>query len=612
MLNRSRKPAPIRFGEFEADLAARQLRRRGIRLRVQQKPFAILSLLLERPGEVITREEIRERLWAGDTFVDFEHGVNTALRRLRSALCDSAEKPTWIETVPRSGYRFIGKIEGYQAREQEPIRGRIPTIAVLPFANLSQDSSQEYLADGVTEEIIASLAKLSGLNVISRTSVILFKEARVSLPEIARELKADVIVEGSVARAGDVVRITAQLIDGKSDTHLWAETYRSTFREILELQSEIARSIAEHVQAKVTAEEYSQLLAKRVVDPRAYELYLQGRFWWNKRPLAGAVQRAMAFFTQAIEQDSSFALPHVGIADSYNTLAAWESGLMAPDHAYPLARAAATHALATDTNLAEAHTSLAYAELHFGWDWKRAEQEFKRALRLNGNYAHCRHWYSHYLIAMGRLEESLEESLRIIELDPHDLIINVHLAWHYFMARQNESAIEQSNRTLHSESAFHWGYFFRGLAMEQLGEIGKAIESLRKAVELSGGSTVMESALAHAYATAKEHAAAREILDSLKVRSKERYISSYEIALIHAALGETESAVDWLERAQTERSGWLPYLNCEPRLDGFRGHPRFKQLVQKLGLPAVDGKRSLPAPRYQATVGGRNSAKRSS
>ena len=585
MLPRAPKTPPIRFGEFEVDLGLKQLRRRGIRIRLQQKPFAILGLLLKRPGEPVTRDEIRQSLWAGDTFVDFEHGVNTAMRRLRSALSDSADEPRWIETIPRSGYRFIGTVQNHAADERRASPARIPTVAVLPFANLSSDASQDYLADGITDEIITSLAKLSGLRVISRTSAMLFKGTNSPLPQIARDLKADAVVEGSVVRSGEVVRVTAQLIEARTDTHLWAESYRSPLREIVALQCDIARKIAQHVQARLTAEEYSQLFQTRLVDPRAYELYLHGRYWWNKRPLEGAVQRAIAFFTQAIEEDPSFALAHVGIADSYNTLAAWESGLIAPNHAYPMSRAAATHALSEDPALAEAHTSLAYAELHFGWNWDRAGEEFRHALTLNPNYAYCRHWYSHYLVAMGRWEESLAESLRIIELDPHDLIIKVHLAWHYFMARQNENAIQQAERTLRDEPAFHWGFFFRGLALAEMGEISQAIESLRKARDLSGGSTVMESALAYAYGLAQEQDAARAILKSLMDRSAHRYISSYEIAMIHTALGEMEYAFEWLNRALLERSGWLAYLNCEPRLAKFRDHPRFLALLRQLDLP---------------------------
>jgi tetratricopeptide (TPR) repeat protein len=331
--------------------------------------------------------------------------------------------------------------------------------------------------------------------------------------------------------------------------------------------------------------------ARKTSDLPAYQLFLQGRYWWNKRPSQGVVRKGIEFFNQAVARDPDFALAHVGLADSYNTLAAWESGEMAPNIAFPMARAAANRALQADANLAEAHTSLGYAEFHFGWDWRRAEEEFRLALSLNPHYAYCRHWYSHFLTAMGKTQEALAESIRIIELDPLDLVMNVHLAWHYYTARQYWETLEQANHTLGMEPAFQWGYFFRGLALEQMQNLGGAVDAFRKSVESSGGSTVMLSALGHAYGAAGDVHQAREVLRTLDATSRQRYISSYEVALIHVALDEYERAFEWFDKAWEERSGWLPYLNVEPRIDCLRGDVRLQMLASRVGLPtsaAVD------------------------
>jgi tetratricopeptide (TPR) repeat protein len=407
---------------------------------------------------------------------------------------------------------------------------------------------------------------------------------QLDLREVGRALGVRALLTGKLTLRAGLLSISAELLDSTDLRHVWGGKYQRTLGEASGLQDDIANAIADELKLKLSPRP-KRARARHTTDLAAYQLYLQGRYWWNKRPTQGAVQQAIEFFKRAIAKDPGFALPYAGLADSYNTLAAWESGIMAPNVAFPMARAAASQALQADPTLAEAHTSLAYSEFHFGWNWQRAEEEFHRALSLNPNYAYCRHWYSHYLAAAGRIEESLAESIRIIELDPFDLIINVHLSWHYYMACQHAEALDQAERTLAMEPAFHWGYFFRGLALEQLQRPGDAVDSLRKAGELSGRSTVMASALGHAYATAGDHQSARELLATLKETSRQRYVSSYEIALIHVALGENDLAFDWLDRAFEERSGWMPYLNSEPRLDRLRTDPHMKELVVRVGLP---------------------------
>lgn len=569
----------VRFGNFEVDLVSSEIYRKGKRVQIQEQPFRILAMLLDRPGEMITREALRLALWPEDTFVDFEAGLNTAMRKLRSALADDAGQPRYVETLPRRGYRFIAPIQSRKSSRS------IDSLAVLPFVADDEDPNIEYLCEGITESLIDALSEIPALNrVIARSSVYRYKGTQLDLREVGRALGVRAVLTGKLTFRGNRLSVRAELLDASDLRHVWGGKYQRSLEEASGLQDDIAGSIAGELKFKLSPRR-KRYPARKTTDLAAYQLYLQGRYWWNKRPSQGAVQQAVEFFNRAIARDSRFALPYVGLADSYNTLAAWESGIMAPNVAFPMVRDAASQALKADPTLAEAHTSLAYAEFHFGWNWRRAQEEFHRALSLNPNYAYCRHWYSHYLAATGRIDESLAESIRIIELDPFDLIINVHLSWHYYMARQHAEALDQAERTLAMEPAFHWGYFFRGLALEQLQRPGDSVDSLRKAADLSGRSTVMQSALGHAYAAAGDLRSARELLAKLSETSRERYVSSYEIALICAAMGEHERAFEWFDRAFEERSGWLPYLNTEPRLDHLRSDPRFKALIVRIGLP---------------------------
>lgn len=570
----------ICFGNFEVDPFSSELYCKGRRIKLQEQPFRILAMLLERPGEMVSRDALRRALWPEDTFVDFDVSLNTAIRKLRTALDDAVDHPRYVETLPRRGYRFIARVQTPRRHPRS-----IDSVAVLPFVGAGDEPDAEYLSDGITESLIHALSEFPTLKrVTALSSVNRYKGHEVDLREVGKALGVRAALTGKVLLRSGKVSVSAELLDTSDLGHVWGVNYQRKLAEIPELQDEIACEIASELKVKFSPRS-KRAPARITRDLAAYQLYLQGRYWWNKRPSQGAVQKGIEFFDQAITKDPSFALPYVGLADSYNTLAAWESGIMAPKTAYPMVRAAAGQALKADPTLSEAHTSLAYAELHFGWNWRRAQKEFRRALSLNSNYAYCHHWYSHYLTAMGKTEDSLAESIRIIELDPLDLIINVHLAWHYYMSRQHGEALHQSNRTLEMEPAFHWGYFFRGLALEQLQDFGDAIDALRKSVDLSGGSTVMLSALGHAYAAAGDTVGALDVLKTLHEQSLQRYISSYEIALIHAGLGENDQAFEWFDRACEERSGWLPYLNAEPRVDRLRSHSRFQALVNAIGLP---------------------------
>jgi TolB-like protein/Flp pilus assembly protein TadD len=569
----------IRLGELVIDLRARAVYVANRRIKLQDLPFNILQVLAGEPGSVVTREDLRQRLWPTGTSVDFEAGLNTAIRKLRRAVGDTAKNPRFIETVPRRGYRLI--VPTVPSRKHS---SPIDSIAVLPFQNDSAVSEHDYLAEGITEALISGLSEVPAIRkVIARNSVFRYKGREIEPQSIARDLDVRGLVIGKVAHAARKLAITVELVDSADERRLWAKSYETTLSALQHVQNDIVAEIAGTLQDKAGSRTARRTpLYTTGLD--VYNLYLRGRYWWNKRPLEGAVLKAISFFEQATKNDPDFALPYVGLADSYNTLAAWESGAMAPNIAFPKAQRAASQALDRNATLAEAHTSLAYGSLHFEWRWEQAEAQFKKALRLNPKYSHAHHWYSHYLTAVGRRQESFLESLAALELDPLDLIINIHLAWHYLMFHAYTAALEQSRAVLEMEPTFHWGYFFSGLAHQQLGATRDAIADLEKAVQLSGGPTVMLSALGHAYAVGGQADRAFETLAKLRELSSSRYVSSSEVALIHCALGETDRAFEYLEQAYSERSGWLAYLNVEPRIDRLYRDPRFKKLLARIGL----------------------------
>src|SRR5213080_799554 len=403
--------APVRFGPFELDRDAEELRKNGIKIRLQEQPLQILEILLQHPGKVIAREELREKTWPSDTFVDFDHGINNAIKRLREALGDNTETPRYIETLPRRGYRFIGKIE----RETPKFR----SLAVLPLENLSRDPEQEYFAEGLTEALITTLAKIGQLRVVSRTSVMRYKGVHKPLREIARELEVDAIVEGTVLRADDRVRITAQLIDAPRETHLWVESYERDLRDVLTLQAEVAQAIAQAIQVQLTPQEKAHFAQMHAVDPEAYEAYLRGRYQWNQRSGDG-LKKATQWFRQAIAKDPTYAVAYAGLADCLSILGWWS--FVSPDDGCGRAKELAQQALKLDRSLPEAHASLAWATMLYDYDFVSAEREFARSIELNPRYATAHSWFGVGLALMGRFEESYTELGRAIRLDPHPIM----------------------------------------------------------------------------------------------------------------------------------------------------------------------------------------------
>ncbi len=558
---------------------------------------------------------------------------------------DSAENPRFIETLPKRGYRFIanvsvldadarpkmaesaGELPGTQEKKTElrhdvqdagwalaskrrlgltrrvivalavvlslsilsvwlfrsrsPAPAGIRSLAVLPLENLSGDASQNYFADGMTDELITDLAQISALRVISRTSVMVYKGARRPLPQIARELNVDAVVEGTVLHSGDQVRITAQLIEVSTDKHLWSQSYEGELRDTLALQSRVASAIADQIRISLTPQEQAALKNVKVVTPEAYESYLKGRYFWNKRAADG-LKVALAYFNEALDEDPKYAQAYSGLADTYALLGDWQYAVMTPKEAFPKAKAAAIKALELDSTLGEAHNSLAFVLDGFDWDFDAAGNEFRRAIELNPGYATGHHWYAWHLGLLGRFDEAIAEMKKAQNLDPLSLIINADLAEILVLAHRYDESIAQSRKTIEMDPNF-------ALAHNQLAQAylakhlyEEAVEELRKAVQLSGDTPTCIANLARAYVAVGKRSGAEKLLSDLKKRSSPAYSNAPEIAIIYVSLGDKDQAMNWLEKGYEER--FNPGVLLRPGFDPIRSDPRFQTLLRRIGL----------------------------
>ena len=634
----------VRFGTYEVSLQSGEVRKAGLKIRVQQQPMKLLKILLERPREVVTREELRSRVWPGESFGDFDQALNIAVGKLRSALGDSAENPRFIETLPKRGYRFIADVSVVDAnahpKRQEPVAGDLPatdlgskiqgvglvvsppsrllptrwiiaalalviivslailsvwlfrsrapapsgirSIAVLPLENLSGDASQNYFADGMTDELITDLAQISALRVISRTSVMVYKGARKPLPQIARELNVDAVVEGTVLHSGDQVRITAQLIEASTDKHLWSQSYEGELRDTLALQNRVASAIADQIRINLTPREQAALKSAKAVNPEAYQSYLKGRYFWNKRTADG-LKAALAYFNQAIEEDPKYAQAYSGLADTYALLGDWQYGVMSFKEALPKAKAAAIKALELDSSLSEAHTSLGYSLRAFDWDFDSAAKEFQRAIELNPGYATAHHWNAMNLGLLGRPKEALVEMRKAENLDPLSLIINADLAEFLLLTHSYDESVEQGLKIIEMDPTFAIGHKQLGDAylLKQMDK--EAVAELQMAVRLSGGSPICIADLARAYVASGKMNEAVKLLSDLKKSSTTSFTNAPQIAMIYASMGDNDLAMHWLERAYEER--FNPSILLRSGFDPLRSNPRFEELMRRIGLP---------------------------
>ena len=456
---------------------------------------------------------------------------------------------------------------------------------MLPLESLSGDASQDYFADGMTDALIADLGQISALRVISRTSVMTYKRVRKPLPEIARELNVDAVVEGTVMRSGERVRITAQLIQVPDEKHLWAHSYEGNLQDTLALQNNVARAIAGEIRVTLNPREEAALKESKTVNTEAYEAYLKGRYFWNKRTGEG-LKKAVDYFDRAIATDPAFARAYSGLADSYALMGDWEYGILSPRDAFPRAKAAATKALALDDKLSEAHTSLAFILDLYEWGWASAEKEYQRALALNPGYATAHHWYAWHLIVMGRNGEGIAELTKAESLDPLSLIISADLADALCIAHRYDESVEQSQKTIAMDPYFAVAHYQLGQALERKRKHDEAIAEFRRAIELSGGNTTFESNLANAYAVSGRKEEAMKIVKDLESRQSRDSSTGSNIALIYVGLGDNARAMIWLNKAYQAR--FNPSILLRPVFDPLRSDPRFQDLLSRIGLPSRD------------------------
>ncbi len=461
---------------------------------------------------------------------------------------------------------------------------RVESLAVLPLDNLSRDPEQEYFADGMTEAIIADLGKIRALRVISRTSAMRYRGTKKSLPEIARELNVDAVVEGSVLKSGERVRITAQLIHAATDQHLWSESYEGDLKDVLALQAQVARAIASEIKVAVTPQEQARLAHRRSVDPAAHQLYLKGRYFWNKRT-AESLKAALALFEQAIQKDPSDPAARAGLADTYGLMGFWSYGVLPPREAMPKAKAAALEALQLDESLAEAHSSLGWVSFAYDWEFPKAEKHFRRAIELNPGYATAHYWYSTYLSSMGRHPEALAEAMKAVELDPLSLIINAVAGAQRYWAGRPELAIEQFRKVLEMDRGFPIARQFLGYSYIKLGRHREGVSELQSVAAEFPDTTLYTALLAEAHALAGQRPEALRVLEGLKAVAKKRHVPSEQLALAYAGLGEKDEAFAWLDKAYEERSSLIVYLKVDPVFDPLRSDRRLAELAKRIGLP---------------------------
>jgi TolB-like protein/DNA-binding winged helix-turn-helix (wHTH) protein/Tfp pilus assembly protein PilF len=611
----------VHFGVFQLDLKARELHKAGVKVKLQDQPFRVLALLVTRAGEVVSREELQQKVWPTDVYVGFDQGLNNAIKKVRDALGDSADSPRFIETVDRHGYRFVAPVSAAPGRPSEPrfhfgLRTLRNTaliglatasliasfaywawhgsampdrtssekviLAVLPFDNLSRDPDQEFFSDGLTEEMIAQLGKLNPerLTVIARGSVAKYKGSSLAVNQIGRELHADYLVQGSVRRASDRVRITVQLIQVRDQTDLWAESYDRELKDMLTLQDSVSRTIANQIHIALTPGRQTRLPSRANLDPEAYEAYLKGRYYWNKRTADG-LQKALIYFQQAIDKDPTYGAAYSGVADCNSGLA-WH-GFKSPAEALPRANAAALKAIEIDPQSAEAHASLGLV-LNHSWDWAGAGAEFKRALQLDPRYANAHHWYGDNLSILGRHDQALLEAKQALELDPLNFMIGTWVGLRYYLARKYDLAIEQGRSTVELDPNFAAAHLVLGESYIQMGQYEQGLAELQTAAGLSGNSPLYLAQVGVAHASAGRKTEALRIVTQLQTISGERYVSPYGLAQIYAALNDKEQTFKWLQIAYDDRAVWMSYLAVDPVFDSFRPDQRFQYFLRRIHL----------------------------
>jgi TolB-like protein/DNA-binding winged helix-turn-helix (wHTH) protein/tetratricopeptide (TPR) repeat protein len=628
-------PNVVRFDGYELDLAAEELRKNGFSLKLQPQPFKILAYLATHPNVLVTRQELRDHVWPGDTFVDFDLAINQAIKQIRAVLNDDAENPRIIVTLPRRGYRFIAKsltpaateissqppllevpkttepppeAAGRRARKRRiPValalsavlimlaafigyrftRSSRPTaqmrMVVLPFQNLTGDPGQEYFADGMTEEMIAQLGAMDPdrLAVIARTSAVKYKNGSKSIDQIGSELGVDYVLEGSVREAASRVRITAQLIRVSDQMHVWSESFDRDFKDVVALQADVAQAIASRIDVGLPKAP-TQPSQAAPTNWEAYSAYLKGRHLLLDNKTNATIAVALQYFQRAIEVDPNFALGYAGLADAYAEQADAD---LDPTKAFSLSKEAALHALKINPDLAEAHVSLANELFYYEWKWAEAEREYKRALALKPTYEEAHHSYSHFLTLAGRHQEALQESQKLLQMDPLSSHMNSHLGLALDRAGRFDDALAQFKRTTTLDPNYARVYDHMGYTFELHKMIPEAIASYRKGVSLAGDTLEVQPDLSRALIEGGQRQEGLQILRRLEADAAHRYVSPVDLAGIYAVLGDHEHALKLLETALQQHNGRLLFLHLHSEFDSLRGEPRFMHILRAVGGP---------------------------
>jgi TolB-like protein/DNA-binding winged helix-turn-helix (wHTH) protein/Flp pilus assembly protein TadD len=611
----------VKFENIELDLSSYQLRRDGSVIKLERIPMELLILLAARKGQLVSREEIIEKLWGKDVFVDSEHGVNTAIRKIRNALQDDPENPRFIETVVGKGYRFVAPLTtppeeqvfpatsaGYRSHRKRFVLlgacvlaalslgtyvgvryfwlgstapdGRT-MLAVLPFENLTGDPDQEYFSDGLTEEMITQLGRLDPrqLGVIARTSAMSYKHSSKAVDQIGRELGVNYILEGSARREGGRVRITAQLIQVRDQSHVWAAEYDREMQSVLQLQSEVADAIGNEVRLKLAPAQRVHPTNPPAVNPEAYEAYLKGRYFIEKWTEEGT-RVGREYFEQSIQKDPNYALAYAGLADSY----VWGRAGLPPEEALRRARAAAKKALQLDSTLGEPHAALAQIKFVNDWDWAGAEAEFKRAIELNPNDTNALHMYSHYLLSMGRIQESFDVSRRALEHDPVSPTMQLHLGFHYLIAKQYDLAIPQYLKVLQADPSLADAHNQLAVAYRQKGLLDQSVAEYLQVENLLGMTSDQIAELKAAYARSGMRGFWLTVLDFAETSDQTR-ISPYQVASYCAILDKKDEAFEWLEKAYQSHDSGLVAIKTDSDFDSIHSDSRYANLLRRMKLP---------------------------
>jgi TolB-like protein/DNA-binding winged helix-turn-helix (wHTH) protein/Flp pilus assembly protein TadD len=630
--SRSIDTGVVRFATFEVDLRSGELRKGGVKLKLGGQPFQVLAILLEHAGAVVTRDELQKRLWP-DTFVDVDHNLNTAINKIREVLGDSAENPRFVETLPRRGYRFVGALQqtpfsapahsadmaGFNIGSVTPKRQRtwrsrvglatataialaaflasinwlhrrtgrggetIDSVAVLPFVHSSADPNTEYLSDGITESLINSLSQLPQLKVKSRDSVFRYKGKETDPQTVGRQLGVRAVFEGRITQHGDVMAISAELIDTQNDNHIWGQQYNRKINDIFIFQEQIAKEMTTALRLRLSGEDEKRLARSYTASTEAYQEYLKGRYFWNKRSENG-LNKAIEYFQKAIADDSKYALAYGGLSDCYILLPVY--GFSSPNESLPKAKEAALKSLELDDTLVEARTSLASIKGAYDWDWSGAEKDFQRAIDLSPRYATAHQWYGDVLATMGRQEEAVANYKRALDLEPLSLVINMSLGQAYYHSREYDSAIGQLQKTLELDSNFATAREYLGLVYLQKSKYKESILEFEKSLQISPDSPDAMWKLGYAYGVTGRRVEAVQVLGRLNQLSKRRYVPSEAIACVYAGIGEIGMAFEWLEKGYKARSIGLGGIDLKvnPVFDSLRSDPRFADILRRINL----------------------------